>query len=373
MHFVRYFKQFAEVDLVYSQIEEPEIADSNIFHKCICVPLGENMNELLRNLYFFILRLPWCILSKYSASFKKRLLRLIYKENYDLIFVRYSVFAQYLISLPLAIRSEICLDFDDVLSGSIYEEMYAVSTRYEFKKRLDFKNLVAYEAKCCDRFGTVLFCSEGDLNLVAGKKRDNRFVVPNVISGVGSDGNFALSELVAPHSLLFVGALNYLPNCEGILWFVKEIFPEFKAQFPGARLSIVGRKPGKLLQEIAQDKDIDIYADVPEVVPYYRQCSVVIVPLLQGSGTRIKILESALLNRPVMSTEKGAEGLDFTNGKEILIFHDSKSFIRQYRKLQNRDFYLEVVKRSRIKVEECYSVNYFNRKMDDVIFRDELN
>ncbi|GAB6194033.1 hypothetical protein JCM39068_37850 [Desulfocastanea catecholica] len=300
-------------------------------------------------------------------------MRLIYKENYDLIFVRYSVFAQYLISLPLAIRSEICLDFDDVLSGSIYEEMYAVSTRYEFKKRLDFKNLVAYEAKCCDRFGTVLFCSEGDLNLVAGKKRDNRFVVPNVISGVGSDGNFALSELVAPHSLLFVGALNYLPNCEGILWFVKEIFPEFKAQFPGARLSIVGRKPGKLLQEIAQDKDIDIYADVPEVVPYYRQCSVVIVPLLQGSGTRIKILESALLNRPVMSTEKGAEGLDFTNGKEILIFHDSKSFIRQYRKLQNRDFYLEVVKRSRIKVEECYSVNYFNRKMDDVIFRDELN
>jgi len=373
MHFVRYFKQFAEVDLVYAQIEGPEVVDSNIFRKNICVSLGKNMNELMRNLYFLILRLPWCILSKYSASFKKRLVRLIYEENYDLIFVRYSIFAQYLISLPPAIRSKICLDYDDVLSGSLYEGMYAVSTRFALKRRLDFKNLVAYEAKCCDRFGTVLFCSEGDLNQVGGKKKSNRYVVSNVVSGVSTDENLAVSELVAPHSLLFVGSLNYPPNYDGILWFVKEIFPEFKAQFSDARLTIIGRKPGKLLQDIAQGNNIELYADVPEVMSYYRQNSVVIVPLLQGSGTRIKILESALHNRPVLSTEKGAEGIDFTDGKEILIFNDAQTFISQYRKLQNRDFYLEVVKRSQIKVEECYSVNYFNKKMDDIIFRAELN
>ena len=372
MHFVRYFRQFAEVDLVYAQIDEPEIVTANFFRKIIHIPLGEGMDELRRNVYFFIWRLPWCILEKYSASFKKRLIKLIYAENYDLIFVRYSIYAQYLISLPSAIRGNVCLDVDDVLSGSMYEEMNAVSTKYSSKRQLDFKNLVAYETKCCDRLGTVLFCSEGDLNLVAGKNRKNRFVVPNVVCAMNTEGNNGVKDIVAPHSLLFVGALNYLPNYDGISWFAKEIFPEFKTKFPDAKLTIVGRKPGKLLQDLSLAEGVEIFADVPDVVPYYKQNFVVVVPLLQGSGTRIKILESALLNRPVISTKKGAEGLDFTNGKEILIFDGAESFIRQYSKLQNHDFYLELVERSRTKVEECYTVNHFNKKMNEILFRDRL-
>ncbi len=370
MHFVRYFKRFAEVDLLYAQSNEPVTADSSLFRKVIHIPPGPGMDEFRRNAYFFLMRLPWCILAHYSADFKKRLLALLAEENYDLIFVRYSVYAQYLLFLPPAMRSRICLDFDDVLSGSMYEKNHAVSTRYAFKRRLDYRNLRAYEANCCDRLGSVLFCSDGDLNLVDGQRKTNRFVVPNVVIDPFSDAMPEAKGPASPHSLLFVGTLNYQPNSEGVAWFIREIFPALRAQFSEACLTIVGRKPGQLVEEIARHADIVLQADVPDVVPYYQQSSIVIVPLLQGSGTRIKILEAALLNRPVIATAKGAEGLDFADGKEILLFHDAPGFIDQYRKLQDRDFYLQLVRRARTKVAQRYSVDNFNATMDDILFRD---
>lgn len=365
MHFVRYFRRIADVDLACSVHDGAEIVNDGVFRRVLCIPSEGETSELYRNLQFFGYRLPWCVLMKYSAAFKRRILKIIAEEQYDLIFIRYAIYGQYFLTLPVDVRNRVCLDVDDVLSGSVYDEMNAVATRFKLKQWLDRRYIVEYERRCCDRLGHVLFCSQDDLDSVAGVKRANRYVVPNVVNVRPAGWNEVLPN-PEEHSLLFVGVLNYQPNAEAICWFVDEIFSEFKKTFPTARLSIVGRKPQKDVQALVARDGVAIFPDVPDVEPYYEKNAVVVVPILQGAGTRIKILEAACMSRPVLSTWKGAEGIDFDEDEEILIFRDAESFIRQYRKLLNPDFYMTMVKKAQQKVESRYSPQAICSTLDNI-------
>ena len=74
------------------------------------------------------------------------------------------------------------------------------------KKKFDYKNLVAYEKKCCKKFGSILFCTDDDLMRVIDKKSVNSHVVPNIFSRMVNDKSIA--EVVSEHHIIFVGALN---------------------------------------------------------------------------------------------------------------------------------------------------------------------
>ena len=97
---------------------------------------------------------------------------------------------------------------------------------------------------------------------------------------------------------------------------------------PGLKLIVVGRgQPSAELSNLFKnDSSIDLIGEVEDVVPYYRKAQVAIVPLLHGSGTRLKILEAMSLGVPVISTSVGAEGIDYTNGKNILIADTEQEF-----------------------------------------------
>lgn len=134
---------------------------------------------------------------------------------------------------------------------------------------------------------------------------------------------------VAPHLMVFTGAMDWLPNIDGIKFFVREILPRIRQRDAEARLVVVGSNPSdRLVRELA-DHSVRFTGTVEDVRPYLMQASLVVVPLRAGGGTRLKILEAWALRRPVLSTTIGAEGLPAAHGKNIALADSPEDFARE--------------------------------------------
>jgi sugar transferase (PEP-CTERM/EpsH1 system associated) len=122
-----------------------------------------------------------------------------------------------------------------------------------------------------------------------------------------------------PSTLVFVGAMRYQPNAEATILFVEEILPRLRRQLPEARLTIVGADPPAAVRGLGQVPGVQVTGTVPDVRPWVREAGAVVVPLLNGGGTRLKILEAFAMGRPVVSTTIGAAGIEARDGEHLLI------------------------------------------------------
>jgi len=129
-------------------------------------------------------------------------------------------------------------------------------------------------------------------------------------AGVGS---------AAGRDVVFVGSMDYYPTAEAAASFSRQVWPLVRKRIPESRLLIVGANPGPAVLALAELPGVHVTGTVPDVRPYYREALAAIVPLRTGGGTRLKILEAMAASVPVVSTPLGAEGLDVTPGRDILI------------------------------------------------------
>jgi glycosyltransferase involved in cell wall biosynthesis len=129
------------------------------------------------------------------------------------------------------------------------------------------------------------------------------------------------------HKLLFMGTMTYYPNIDAVLYFVDRILPELTQTNSPINLAIAGRKPPSIVQNLADlHSSIEVIADPEDMSQVARSCSISIVPLRLGSGTRIKILHAMAMGLPVVSTSLGCEGLDVIDGVHLLIRDEPKAF-----------------------------------------------
>ena len=120
--------------------------------------------------------------------------------------------------------------------------------------------------------------------------------------------------------------MDWMPNVDGMRWFLAHVFPLIRKQKPDCRLAVVGRNPPQELLDAAKDPSITITGTVPDVRPFLWQSALSIVPLRVGGGTRLKIFEAMAAGTPVVSTTIGAEGLPVSHGKTIRIADTAQQF-----------------------------------------------
>ena len=188
----------------------------------------------------------------------------------------------------------------------------------------EFSKMRRYEKKIIRRFHHVISVSEHDKALMSEWTDARRISV--VPTGVDT-GQFrpgAKSEEQTP-LVLFVGAMDWEANVDGVEYFCREIWPGILAKVPNAHLRIVGRNPGARTQRLAS-RSVEVTGRVPSVVEHLREATVVVVPLRIGGGTRIKIYEAMAMGKAVVSTSVGAEGLDVLHEQNILIADTSEDF-----------------------------------------------
>jgi polysaccharide biosynthesis protein PslH len=110
-------------------------------------------------------------------------------------------------------------------------------------------------------------------------------------------------------TLVFVGSLGYPPNADGMLWFIDEIWPAIRAANPGARLRIAGSGAPRALRALGHRRGIELLGFVDDLDALYAGATLAVAPLLAGGGTRIKLLEAAAHQVPIVATPLAAQGL----------------------------------------------------------------
>jgi glycosyltransferase involved in cell wall biosynthesis len=126
-------------------------------------------------------------------------------------------------------------------------------------------------------------------------------------------------------AIVMTGLMHYRPNIDGALYFLREIFPHILASRPEMVFYIVGAGASEELKRHA-GPNVVVTDTVPDVRPYVRKAAVFVVPLRMGGGTRLKVLEGLAMEKAVVSTSLGSEGIDVTDGEQLLIVDDPRPF-----------------------------------------------
>lgn len=126
--------------------------------------------------------------------------------------------------------------------------------------------------------------------------------------------------------LFHIGSMDWMPNIEGVEWFLEEVWPSILREFPEVTFTIAGRKiPPEIRQR--EDSNVLIAGEVESANAFMLSKDIMIVPILAGSGIRVKIIEGMALGKVIITTSIGAEGLDVENGKNILIADTPEEFV----------------------------------------------
>jgi glycosyltransferase involved in cell wall biosynthesis len=203
--------------------------------------------------------------------------------------------------------------------------------------------------------------------------RENGSRQPSLVIPAGlSMSSYPETPLPAAPTVFFIGALDWLPNQEGLKWFLDHVFEPLLDDIPGIVLHVAGRNaPGHIEKLLGRDRII-YHGEVDSARNFIQSYRVMVAPLLTGSGIRIKILESMALCRPVVTTTIGIEGIPAENNREVLVADDPGSFKDQLVKLiSDHPFAEEVVARGRKLVQENFDTFELSNRLNQ-FFKEQV-
>ncbi len=247
------------------------------------------------------------------AGFASETARFLSGRSYDLAVIEHFWCAPYFdVLAPCARR--VVLDLHNVESvlhargGRI--ESYPASLAHRIFERACRE----LERKWLHRYDTLLVTSPQDARFVHALAPSARVIVyPNAIPSV------PLPPPGDDFSVVFSGNLEYHPNIAAVRWFAAEIWPALRRRWPALKWRLVGRNPEVVARFVSGDPRIEVTGAVPDAIVELARSRIAVVPLLAGSGTRIKIMEAWAAGLPVVSTTIGAEGLPVHhNGTALL-------------------------------------------------------
>ena len=265
---------------------------------------------------------PVVTFRKRWPAMKTLLERLLAQERFDSLVCDFLTPA---INLP---RLESCVLFQHNVEVLIWQRLaeHASGPLRRAYFRTQAADMRRFERQICRAVRHVVAVSEADAELMRSLYGlENVSVIPT-----GVDVEYFTPPASSPPratDLVFVGAMNYLPNIDGVEYFVREILPLIRRRRPGCTLTVAGRDPAPSIRALAAaDLRIRVTGTVPDIRPYLWDSAVSIVPLRAGGGTRLKIYESMAAQTPVVSTTIGAEGLTVHPPADIRLADTPEAF-----------------------------------------------
>lgn len=258
-----------------------------------------------------------------SQAMRREIERLTIEHRYD------SIVCDFLFPAPNLPDLSRAVLFQHNVEAQIWRrhQQHAGNVFRRWYFHLQAGRMEAYERSVCQKVRRVIAVSEAD----ARQMRDLYGVKDIAAVDTGVDTQFFARPSDPPESkadIVFLGSMDWMPNIDGVQWFVREILPVLHARRPETSVAIVGRKPSPEIMALAGGK-VHVTGTVPDVRPWLWGSKLSIVPLRIGGGTRLKIYESMAAGVPVVSTTVGAEGLEIHDGKNIAIADSAQAFAQR--------------------------------------------
>jgi sugar transferase (PEP-CTERM/EpsH1 system associated) len=316
-------------------------------------PAGGPVRELLSLVRSLVRGTPFLIERHRNDALQRQVDALTGEQKFDAVHFNHLDAAMYGAHMQGILR---ILDQHNVVTNQARTTLAAeTSLLRRAVLRFDLPRLTRSERDLCNTMQACLVCSDDDARwLSALGVRTGSVVVPN-----GVDLSFfqAARVLASEPRLMFVGTLDYDPCEKGVWYFCNEILPLIRARLPEARFVAVGRNPSARLRAMAgPERGIEFTGRVEDLRPLVHQSRVFVVPLLSGSGTRLKILEGMAMGVPVVSTSIGAEGIVGVDGEHLRIADDPRAFAQAVLELLRDDPLAQRLRaRGRELVERHYS------------------
>lgn len=279
------------------------------------------------------------------------------------------VFVHRLSAMPPVLRAKsalppICFDLDDIEHVALARDVFSRPIRLGgLHRALQLPALIAAEKRALRLSTKTFVCSEHDVELLKKFADSDRLTsIPNSIRLPEHWGR------ARGNSLLMVGGYGFPPNRLGIERYVREVFPVVRAGLPDCRLLVAG--PGAEHLSFADEvpDGVEVLGFVDDLAQLYGSAAAVICPIYTGAGTRVKLVEAAAFGMPIVSTAIGAQGLEFSNGREILIAGNSAEFARHCLKvLTDTTFADELGSNARKLVARRYDRNLIVNRLVQVL------
>ena len=241
-----------------------------------------------------------------SAELQAKVRNAIRERSYDRIFVYCSAMAQYVESVE-----DIPLITDLVDVDSDKWRQYAEVTSFPFSAiyRREARCLRAYERRICEKSARVFVTTEREAALVRQLSETSRVDVIPVGVDVDSLSTPEISPQTGKPAVVFTGVMSYFPNQEAVCFFARQVLPLIRRSIPDVTFLIVGRNPGRKVQELSGIEGVEVTGYVPDVRPFLARAQVSVAPFSIAAGIQTKILEAMAAGLPVVATPKGCQGL----------------------------------------------------------------
>lgn len=212
------------------------------------------------------------------------------------------------------------------------------------------KKLKRFEIEQLQAFDLLVAISERDRQkfLALGCKKNT------ITTPIGIDSsNYIPEQIQANLSLSFIGSLDWMPNIEGLNWFLEHIWPTLNQRFSNIPFHIAGRNtPNWLIQTTISG--VFIHGEVESAIDFINSHPIMIVPLLSGSGMRVKILEGMALGRAVVTTSVGLEGIAAKNYESVIIADSAEEYLAAIQYLSKADNALKMGLKARQLIEQSF-------------------
>jgi len=272
---------------------------------------------------FSLSRYPVAVLNDYSRTAVAKLRELLAARRYDLLVCD---FLQSTLNLR-SLHTPRTLLFQHNVESMVWERHYRTTKNPLLRLfwYLQWRKMMRYERQACARFDGIVAVSDLDKQVL---ERDlgarNVYSIP---TGVDTDFFRPSFEPPEDDSLVYLGAMDWLPNEDGMIFFADEVLPQLRKLAPSARITIVGRNPSeRLLERTRMHPEIRVVGRVEDVRPHVARGALFVIPLRIGGGTRIKAYEAMAMGKAIVSTRIGVEGLPVRDGDNVVLADRPEDF-----------------------------------------------
>ncbi len=297
-----------------------------------------------------------------SEEFAEKLVQLLQSNTYDIVQLETLYLAPYIETIKKHSTALVTMRAHNV-EYEIWERITA-NTRFLPKKwylKYLTSKLKRFELTRLNDYDYLIAVSERDLKKFKNLGYKNGAIASPI--GLNLNAYYQAKRPLKTEDLCFIGALDWMPNMEGLMWFIDKVWPLIHERYPQMKFHVAGRNTPDFLKSYEKD-NIVIHGEVDQAISFINTHAAMVVPLFSGSGMRVKILEGMALGKPVITTTLGKEGIEASHEKHLLIADTPEEFlIAVQRVFEDASFKVNLGEEAKKFVEDYYDHNHNAEKL----------